>query len=142
MDRKTNFRGKRTDNGEWVYGDLIHEKYGTCIQYIVLKMPTGIGAPERRPISKRHKACVDPETVGQFTNITADGGNGIYEGDVVRCRGGEYCQGYWEIDTRQVVRDIRYDTSILGDCEHLKVIGNIHDNPSLLETDASNANLL
>jgi hypothetical protein len=27
--REIKFRGKRLDNGEWVYGDLIHENYGT-----------------------------------------------------------------------------------------------------------------
>ena len=26
------FRGKRVENNDWVYGDLIHEPWGDCIQ--------------------------------------------------------------------------------------------------------------
>jgi uncharacterized phage protein (TIGR01671 family) len=126
------FRGKRIDNGEWVQGDLIHERYGTVIQYITLKYPTGNGAPEREPISERHKVTVDPSTVGQATGLKDKNGKMIFEGDVVHCYGGEHCQGYWEHDDKITINSMINDCFMMDTSEFIKVIGNIHDNPELI----------
>lgn len=45
--RKLEFCGKNADNGKWVYGDLIHEPWGTIIQD-----------------NENNKIAVDPTTVG------------------------------------------------------------------------------
>lgn len=67
MNRKIKFRGKRLDNGEWIYGDLIH----------IDKSDIGIVTDYDHWQGRR----VDPETVGQFTGITDDSGKYVYEGD-------------------------------------------------------------
>ena len=143
--REIKFRGKRIDNGEWVHGDLLHERYGICIQYIVNKYPTGAGAPERKPLTERHKVTVDPATVGQYTGLKDKNGKEIYEGDILDCSyvnpmTGNKVERLFFVECGEaafVARCIGH--SPFGDIYlHFEntegnIIGNIHDNPELLE---------
>ena len=126
MNREILFRGKRLDNGEWVYGDLM-TKY-----------------PHHKGLTIVESGCVyhevDPETVGQYTGLKDRNGVKIFEGD--------YIYHHWHKDTAYLVWHERYicfvgklfeeDTSRTYQYEKpdepdLEVIGNIHDNPELLE---------
>ena len=63
------YRGKRKDNGEWVYGDYYREHRHTIkLHHIIL---------EQHPMGDRHE--VIPETVGQSTGKEAKNGE-IFEG--------------------------------------------------------------
>lgn len=70
------FRGKRVDNGEWVYGNLIVRKESDgCACGGKTFIDSG------KPFDTAVK--VNPETVGQYTGMDDIHGEKIFEWDVV-----------------------------------------------------------
>lgn len=148
--REILFRGKRKDNGEWEYGNLIiSPMYKNCIMI------------ERRPeyMNTRDYSTplVDPETVGQYTGLKDRNGQKIFEGDIVKAiivrDYGEHdrkreetgviaydCIGIMGLvieyyEDKPVFTDFFHELSLSG-CirDHsFEVIGNIHDNPELIK---------
>lgn len=128
--REIKFRGKRVDNGEWVYGDLIH-RYSNWIY--IAPIPSTI---EITPIE------IDPETVGQYTGLKDKKGKEIYEGDIVRQRrflGWDKQNGERYKDIYGVVRfeNGMFTCGIVDytliDWNKCEVIGNKWENPELLK---------
>ena len=68
----------------------------------------------------------------EYTGLKDRTGKEIYEGDVVRCWGGEFCQGYWEFDQTITISNMINDCFMMGESEFIKVVGNIYENPELL----------
>lgn len=64
--REIKFRGKRLDNGKWVYGYLADENYINDINTFDLS-----------------SIEVDSDTVGQYTGLNDANGKEIYEGDII-----------------------------------------------------------
>ena len=133
--REILFRGKRTDNGDWEYGDLWCNPYGKRVVCIV------------SPINDQGTTGgneVNPETVGQYTGLKDKNGKKIFEGDII---GTDIARPYLIVEFRDGCfmfncndggKDY-YDImlSILEEAQteykYGEVIGNIYDNPELLE---------
>lgn len=143
--REILFRGKRKTNSEWVYGGFCYENNNgeplICPQY-------------------DFSVEVIPETIGQFIGLLDKNGTKIFEGDIIKfCK---YAFDYeeekdWDIEIGHikyengcfviddiyssdgynelscVYAEISYcDGEYYKDCI-FEVIGNIYDNPELLE---------
>ena len=132
--REILFRGKRTDNGEWEYGDLWCNPYGkraVCIVSPINDQGT-TGGNE-----------VIPETVGQYTGLTDRNGTKIFEGDIVVFadffndeihRGVVYwCDLAFWFDCTETEGDEGIYSLAYISANILEVIGNIYDNPELLK---------
>ena len=126
-DREILFRAKRADNGEWIYGDRIVEPYGVVIQYY--------------RDNKRIKAVIIPETLGQYTGLTDENGQQIFEGDILKYTNEDdeahYIKVVFEDCAFLIEDDGITDCDLLTSyiCLGLKLGGNIHDNPELLEAN-------
>ena len=142
--REILFRGQRKDNGEWVSGRNLLLLDDTKM-YIAQTGETGYTfLDDANNIVKLEVNfySVIPETVGQFTGLLDKNGTEIFEGDIVR-------HGYYN----RRVNVVEYSTDgEMGSCgccydrfvgtgfvaygvdlTDCYVIGNIHDNPELLE---------
>ena len=142
--REVIFRGKRTDNGEWIEGSLLGIDW--CDK------PSTYSIAPNTPVSVFYSVL--PETVGQYTGLTDKNGKRIFEGDILK-------------STRKIIdyADVgfsisHYDEEDIGIVEWRKdgfmiahksgtwarsfygsenyVIGNIHDNPEILKGGGEN----
>jgi uncharacterized phage protein (TIGR01671 family) len=114
------FRGKRVSDGQWVYGDLIRFSYLISIEH----------------------QQVYPETIGQYVGRDDPNGTKIFEGDVMTC--GTVVRFHTEeIGSCGCCYAAFYGTGFIVSSDDSlyyfdkrnHVIGNIHDNPELVEDE-------
>ena len=130
--REILFRGKSADSGEWVEGSLvittIEPADGDPIKhYHIEDMTIGVFP---NGYQSGLSATVVPETVGQYTGLTDKNGKKIFEGDII-----EWDETEWGCKHRE---QVEWSYSLLSARrndwrEWCEVIGNLHDNPELLE---------
>lgn len=136
--RTFKFRGKRIDNGEWIYGSLVIEAYPDFCNYF-------IRTKDEEDWTSRYKdVLVDKNTLGQFTGLYDKNNKEIYEGDIIIGDIPEL------ISSQNLIGIVEYEGSAfiiefpnraswqiqkVGFCSFInyKVIGNMYDNPELLE---------
>lgn len=139
--REIKFIGKRKDNGEWIEGSLC-ESYDERVfivyddDFCMTSDCCGLHL-----VSDRFYEVI-PETVGQYTGMKDKNGTEIFEGDILvnqlnslvdsdpfEVVWSDDCGGFaWRQGDKG---DILY-SAITRNCE---AIGNIHDNPEVLEAE-------
>lgn len=134
MNRTIKFRGQHFETEEWIFGDLINNGFDGTAFFL-----KGIKPTSEYPI------CVDMNTVGQFSGLEDINGVEIYESDILSKRW--KCEVYVSDEGTFMVKfhtnpqknkpmtlkkylnhRVKAGTSDI-DC---KIIGNIHENPELL----------
>lgn len=136
--RRILFRGKQIDNEDWVLGYLW---VGNENSYII---PHSLGVnyceKENRMIAFARE--VDPETVCQYTGLNDKNGMKIFEGDIVSAWSeGSYAIGRVKqrTDGLWLFYPAWQNRIMWGLCPNdkgettVEVIGNIFDNPKLME---------
>ena len=141
MNDRYLYRAKRMDNGEWTYGYL----YGIWERkYILWGMTNNV--PDMTE--------VEPSTICQCTGLIDKNGKLIWENDIIKYHFGDVCApikygeyqscfdsastghiGFyvdWRGTKKENMRkDLGYWINMIG----AEVVGNIFDNPDLLEVD-------
>lgn len=120
------FKAKRIDNGEWVEGDILHTKHH---EIVIIS-----------DYEDKAYRC-DGTTLCQFTGLTDKNGKKIWENDIVDT---------FEESSKEFLRNVvkfedgcfkvfkkHYLSMHMDSYEKtdLKVVGNIFDNPDLLEVE-------
>lgn len=131
--REILFRGKRVDNGEWVFGNFIEDKWGDDNGNTIYAILQDRVAPDIAELWTPVR--VIPETVGEYTGLTDKNGKKIFEGDIVKNSRDVGLLYYKEKNSAFTVKGWEYGYWLWHDKEDIEVIGNIHDNPELLEVE-------
>lgn len=135
--REIKFRAKIKPTGKWIYGDIAHVQGEPCIQ-------TDVSEENKHTIGWN----VVPESICQFTGLQDKNGKKIYEGDIVNWhnknyvivfKDGMFYASIEECNRRVYVYggfplySISNTLTTLDEDAICEIIGNIYDNPELLE---------
>lgn len=140
--REIKYRGRREDDSEWIYGSYQADVMGNGFHTIMYSDSEGYYCEE----------TVYPETVGEYTGLKDKNGREIYEGDIVQfCdfaydrtggnRGDSIVKGSITFEkTLWLVKENNESGGhLLIDAhvndEEIEIIGNIFNDPMLLEGD-------
>ena len=121
--REILFRGKRTDNGEWVQGSPIFQD---C--YVLIRFWNS-------EEFEYEEYLVIPESIGEFSGLTDKNGKKIFEGDILKGMGGLY-RVYFDTSLscfEWAKINGNWEETFSGFADEYEIIGNIHDNPELLK---------
>ena len=131
--REILFRGKRTINGDWVYGDFVHGNERKSLRDSIFVYDS-----ETQSFNDYE---INPSTLGQYTGLTDKNGNRIFEGDVAKVLQGKdkdiayvgFENGAFMLYPKTGNIYERTLWEYWYNDWYVEVIGNITDNPELLE---------
>ena len=135
MEDRYLFKAKRIDNGEWVEGYLVYDNRDKLYRIIMdIQYSTGTC------ITTDNAPRVDLSTICQCTGLKDKSGKLIWENEIIKCKFGiavaVWDKSEWRI---KLVKDNiwRKDLHywVVEDNQRTEVVGNIFDNPELLESE-------
>lgn len=144
--RELLFKGKAKGTGEWMSGGYLQRaeaKYyfkkdqALIHSYIASDWATYFGLPSELTIHE-----VEPSTVCQYTGLTDKNGKKIFEGDILRHADETVLKTVWNDRKYGFAAQCVKGSVLLKECkwglwefesDEVEVIGNIYDNPELLE---------
>lgn len=133
--REILFKAKRTDNGEWVEGYVVR-KHGLYFIYDIVNSES----------CRQNIYEIDPETLCEFTGRCDKNKKRIWENDILMAHLDEsypedvtYETVEWGVAGWVTHEANSIDREYLGefDTEHYEVVGNVFDNPELLQEGAN-----
>ena len=131
--REILFRGKRTINGDWVYGDFVHGNERKSLRDSIFVYDS-----ETQSFNDYE---INPSTLGQYTGLTDKNGKRIFEGDIAKVlQGKDKDIAYVGFENGAFMLYPKtgniYERTLweywYNDWD-VEVVGNITDNPELLE---------
>ena len=148
MERQIVFRGRRIKDGKWIYGNLADysmKVFNTIIEKKVLFSNIVSFATDNFGFVV-DDCAVDPATVGQFTGLLDRNGKEIYEGDIITVKGRYprvvlWDKMMWALMPTEYYHDEVFWVMNLQHpgvdwweefADEFEIIGNIHDNSSLI----------
>lgn len=129
--REILFRGKNINTNDWVFGSLVYSAKEKQY-YIVEQQDNELSFP------------VYEESISQYTDLTDKNGKYIFEGDIIKTYHGlgkvVYSKqfavfGYIMIEKNNHEKEYDYRFTEVVIEDGIEVIGNIYDNPELLEVE-------
>ena len=141
MNREILFRGKSVINNKWVEGYYYKSK---MLQHEA-KLYDFIAIPHPEIEDRGNdNYMIFPETLGQYTGLVDKNGMKIFEGDILKDDWGKIYKVIFTLKSCSfmvecMITPNEYETGRyrIGEvwCKTIEVIGNIHDNPELLEAE-------
>ena len=141
--REILFRGKIKAKDEWVEGYYVNAEKLNCDGYEHFITDTeSVSVIGENAYGATYE--VIPETVGQYTGLTDKNGTKIFEGDIVHCKARLdsadmvviYESGQFRLIPLERYNSYQPDMGYHDiNCFDKIVIGNIYDNPELLEVE-------
>ncbi|EAK9514290.1 hypothetical protein FCW16_13430, partial [Listeria monocytogenes] len=129
--RAIGFRGKRIDNREWVYGNLM--QFEDSATFIFADERKGASTLTYAHFIINNMHAIDEKTIDQYTGLKDKNGKKIFEGDVGWDEHNE-CYGVVKFEEGKflyVWENIAEDLWEVAD--GIEICGNIHENLELLE---------
>ncbi|EHU5358208.1 hypothetical protein KZA78_000713 [Listeria monocytogenes] len=132
--REIEFRGKRIDNSGWAYGSLMQFEDSATFIFVDVKKGASTLTYAHFIINNMH--AIDEKTVGQYTERQDINNNKIFEKDIATCQFFdkkitgliEFIESMWAVNDRKNKRLYQ-----LNEVSNIEVVGNVEENPELLE---------
>ncbi|EAC2617979.1 hypothetical protein Y494_14105 [Listeria monocytogenes] len=136
--REIEFRGKRIDNGEWVYGNLM--QFEDSATFIFADERKGASTLTYAHFIINNMHAIDEKTIDQYTGLKDKNGKKIFEGDIVDIS--VYDRLDWSsikgkvvfLNGAWLVEDVgHFAITLQSETNEIEIIGNVHENLGLWE---------